>query len=112
MIRALAAAAVAVAAALAAAPPAAADVLITSPDPVISCGEDIEVGVWYQRYSGGSRRLDIRIKSLSGNTVMRRTVRATDRWKTYRYTPRCGRRYLVVLRHADWTTDYRVRVRG
>jgi hypothetical protein len=92
--------------------PASADVLITPPDPVISCGDDISVGVWYQRYSGGSRRLEIAIKSVNGNTVARRTVRASAKWRDYWYTPRCGRRYTVVLRHADWTTKYAIRVEG
>ena len=36
---------------------ARADVLITEPARVINCGDDITVGVWYQSYSGGSRRL-------------------------------------------------------
>jgi hypothetical protein len=77
---------------------------------VIDCGDDIAVGVWYQSYSGGSRELEISIKSVNGYTLARRTVRATTVWRDYWYTPRCGRRYTVVLRHAEWTSRYRIRV--
>jgi hypothetical protein len=92
--------------------PARADVLITEPRPVIGCGDDISVGVWYQSYSGGPRQLQITIKSINGYTVAQRTVRATTTWRDYWYTPRCGHQYIVVLRHPAWTTRYRIRVRN
>jgi hypothetical protein len=90
---------------------ARADVLITEPARVIDCGDDITVGVRYQSYSGGSRRLEISIKSISGSTLSRRTLRAMTTWRDYSYGPRCERRYTVVLRHPDWSVRYHVRVR-
>ena len=100
-----------IATALAGARPARADVLVSVVPPVLACGSDIEVGVWYQAYSGGPRWARIRIKSINGTTLVRRNVRATSRWRYWHYTPRCGRRYRVQYTTPNGTLTYPVRVR-
>jgi hypothetical protein len=94
---------------LLAAPAARADVLVSDPGPRVECGDDIEVGVWYQSYSGGPRNAEIRIKTARGYTVFHRRVRATTTWRYWHYAPSCGRTYTVIYRVPKG--DYRRRVR-
>jgi hypothetical protein len=85
---------------------------VSAPTPVIECGDDIEVGVWFQSYSGGPREARIAIKSIRGMTLARKRVRATTTWRYWTYSPRCGRRYRVVYTTPGGTVSYTVRVRG
>lgn len=99
--------------ALTAAASASADVLVRALPASIPCGADIEMGVWYQAYSGGPRWAKLSVKTLSGKTLLRRKVKATTRWKTYRYAPRCARTYVVTYQlPGGFANRYRVRVRG
>jgi hypothetical protein len=101
------------AALLAAAAPAHADVLVSAPPRAIDCGRSIEVGVWYQSHSGGPRRARIAIRTRAGRLLWRKRVRATTRWRYWRYEPpRCGRRYRVVYRVPGGTSRHMVRVRA
>jgi hypothetical protein len=99
--------------ALAAPAVAAARVLVHSPQPVIRCGKPIRTGVWYQSFSGGSRKATIRISTSAGTTVYSKRLQATaTRWRYFLYRPRCGRRYVVTYTTADGPTRFTVRVRA
>jgi hypothetical protein len=89
---------------------ASADVLVQDPDPWVACGEDIELGVWYQSYSGGPHQATITIKTARGYTVARKTVRATTTWRYWYYTPACGRTYTVTYKTPGGTITGKVRV--
>ncbi len=91
---------------------ASAVVLVSAPPRVINCGNDIEMGVWYQAHSGGTRRIRLTVKSASGATLATRVVRATDEWESYWYSPRCGRRYRVVYTYRGDAVSHPVRVRS
>ncbi len=90
---------------------ASAVVLVSAPPRVINCGNDIEMGVWYQAHSGGTRRIRLTVKSASGATLASRVVRATDEWESYWYSPRCGRRYRAVFTYRGDSVSSVVRVR-
>ena len=90
---------------------ARADVLVSAPPRVIDCGHDIEVGVWYQSYSGGPRWAVIRIESLGERLLARKRVRATTTWRYWYFTPDCARSYRVVYRTPGGTSRFKVRVR-
>ena len=90
---------------------ASADVLVDQGPLTISCGDDIEMAVWYQSYSGGPRWAILTIKSINGATVARRRVTATTTWRTYWYTPQCGHRYRVIYNVPGGRLAHTVRVR-
>lgn len=92
------------------APAADADVLVHGGPKVISCGQNVKTGVWYQSYSGGPRGAVVTIKSINGNVLRRLRVRATTTWRYFFYTPRCGRRYRVTYTIPGGRLDYTVRV--
>ncbi|HEX8121263.1 MAG TPA: hypothetical protein VF549_08360 [Solirubrobacteraceae bacterium] len=92
--------------------PARADVLVHYPDRSVACGEDIQLGVWYQEYSGGPRWARMSIRSARGYVLWRKSVRATTRWRYWHYTPRCGRTYTVRYVVAGGTLTAKVRVRS
>lgn len=91
---------------------AQADVLVHSPPQVIDCSDDIEVGVWYQSYSGGPHNATITIKSINGATLARKRVRATTTWRYWYYRPRCGHRYVVRYDTPGGAISFRVSVRA
>lgn len=103
--------AVATVLALAAAAPAAADVLVAAPPPRLPCGKPILLGVWYQAFSGGPRWARLSVRTASGRVLARRSVRATTRWRYWRFPVRCGRTYVARYEAASGTQTFRVRVR-
>jgi hypothetical protein len=90
-------------------------VLVSAPHPFTKqCGDRIEVGVWW-RDDGRrmSRRVTISIRTPSGRMLWRRRVRATREWRYWRFTPRCGRRYVVRYRNPGFGVErYKVRIRS
>jgi len=96
-----------------AAAPANADVLVSHGPETISCGEQIEVGVWYQSYSGGPRWATIEIRTASKRTVLaRKNVTATTRWRNWYFDPpTCGARYRVRYIVPGGQVNYTVWVR-
>lgn len=93
-------------------PVASAAVLVDQGSSSIACGADIEMAVWYQEYSGGPRWAKLTIKSINGSTLMSKRVTATTMWRSYSYTPRCGRRYRVIYTVPGGRSSYTVRVRS
>jgi hypothetical protein len=92
--------------------PARGDVLVSRPPSSIHCGDPITTGVWYRDFpTRDSHRATIQIRSASNAVLSRRAVIATDTWRYFRYTPRCGRHYRVRYITAAATTTFEVRVR-
>jgi opacity protein-like surface antigen len=91
---------------------AQADVLVNAVPRGITCGDHIQVGVWYQSFSGGPHWARIAIRNSTGRTVFHRRVRATTRWRFWNYWPDCGRRYRVVYTTPGGTVGFPVRVRA
>lgn len=106
-------AATAVAYVLLAAPSAHAQVLINAPThKTIRCGGAIKVGVWYQAFSGGTRRAAIQIiQRPSGRTVWSREVVATNRWHYWFVHPACGHRYSANYIVGAHVASFNFRVR-
>jgi hypothetical protein len=94
------------------APAARADVLVNAPAASVSCRTGIEVGVWYQRHTGGPRWARIAIRTSSGRTAWRRSVTATTRWRFWRFHGACGRRYSVVYDTPGGRSRFTVRIRS
>lgn len=94
------------------APAARADVLIRDPGTRICLTRSIKVGVWYQSYSGGPRTFRIKILDPRGNTVFRKSGRATTTWRYWRYRPTRLGVYKVVYSGKGWRAPYNVRVRA
>src|SRR5262245_32614593 len=71
-----------VAAFLVFAAPASADVLVNAPKKVISCGDTIELGVWYRDHpTTGHRRTTVEVRSARGVVLFKRTLNAPPEWK-------------------------------
>jgi hypothetical protein len=105
--------ALAVAVLLVFAAPARADVLVNAPKRVISCGDTIELGVWYRDHpTTGHRRTTVEVLSARGIVLFKRTLNAPPEWKFWHYKPRCGRHYTVRYVTYRGTDDFRVRVRA
>ncbi len=97
---------------LALAAPARADVLVNAPKRVISCGDTIEVGVWYRDHpTTGHRRTTVEVRSARAVVLFKRTLLAPPEWKFWHYKSRCGRRYTVRYVTYGGTDDFHVRVR-
>lgn len=90
--------------------PARADVLVSALPRHVACGKDIRFGVWYQRYSGGPRWAKLSVRAADGRVVFRKRVRATTRWRYYRFHPRCGRTYRARYVVPGGKATYRVSV--
>jgi hypothetical protein len=91
-------------------PSAHADVLVHAPNPSVACGGTITTGVWYQSYSGGSRKATIAIRDGSGRRLFHRDMIATTDWRYFRYRAACGRLYRVRYVAAGRPITFRVRV--
>jgi hypothetical protein len=89
---------------------ASADVLVDQGPRSIACGDDIEMAVWYQSYSGGPHWAILTVKSIDGRMLAQRRVTATTTWRSYHYTPSCGRRYRVLYTVPGGRLAYTVRV--
>ena len=98
---------------LALAAPASADVLVNAPKRAISCGDTIELGVWYRDFpTTGHRRTTVEVLSARGFVLSKRTLDAPAEWKFWHYKPRCGRHYTARYITYRGTDDFRVRVRA
>jgi hypothetical protein len=92
---------------------AAADVLVNAIYPsTVSCGQTVELGVWYQSFSGGPAWAKIYVKNSRGITIWHRDVTATTTWRYWRYRGKCGAHYTAVYRTAGGTSRFPFRVRG
>ncbi len=61
--------------------PASATVLFNQPAARVCIGHTFKVGVWYQQFSGGSRKYRVTVRNPSGKVVLYRHGRApTSRW--------------------------------
>jgi hypothetical protein len=87
---------------------ASADVLGRNPGRhVVGC---IKVGVWYQSYSGGPRRVRVQLRR-HGHVVRSRRLRAPVRdWKYWRWCPKKPGKYKVRYITPQGSFSYRVRV--
>jgi hypothetical protein len=93
--------------------PARADVLVNAPDPSISCGKTIKVGVWYRDFpTTGHRSATVDILSPRGIVLFHRHVQAPSQWKFWHYKPGCGKRYTVRYRTSAGVTTFHVRVKA
>ena len=90
--------------------PASADVLHVVPKSSVCRGTKVTVGVWYQEYSGGSRKYVVKVKAPSGKVVLHKKGKATDaRWKTWNVKAKRAGKYRVVYRTNGIRTTYKVR---
>jgi hypothetical protein len=83
----LAVASVAASASLASAPAATASVLVAVPPRNAFCLDAIRVGVWYQSFSGGSRRYSVSVYNPAGKLILDRRGLATTRWRYFYFRP-------------------------
>jgi hypothetical protein len=90
---------------------AVAAVLVNQGPRSLACGQRIQMGVWYQSFSGGARWAVLTVASGRGTKLYARRVRATTTWRYYRYSPRCGHSYRVAYRVPGGQVAYTVRVR-
>ena len=99
--------------------PAEAVVLVSAPPRTAFCLDRIKLGVWYQAYSGGSRRYRVAVFNPAGRRVFLRTgIAPSSRWRIFRFRPidypgvRFGwSRYRVVYRNPTWgRAVFRIRV--
>ena len=90
-------------------------VLVEAPARSLTTSGCLSVGIWYQSYSGGSRRATITV-SKGGTRRYKRTFRATTSWRYI--TPLCGKledlgpgTYTTRITTGGRTVAYRTRVR-
>jgi len=94
---------------LATAAPAQADVLVSEPTKEACFQEGIEVGVWYQEYSGGPTWFRIKIINKDTKQVdWRKKGQATTQWKYWTYQTDWIGHWRVVYRTADGKTAFPV----
>lgn len=86
------------------APPALADVLVNQPASRVCVGHTIQVGVWYQQISGGSRAYRVDVYGPTGRRIFARRGQAPSAgWRFWR----------VRLGHpGKYRTDYYFRADG
>jgi len=91
---------------------AAADVLVNAIEPsTVACGRSVELGVWYQSFSGGPRWARIYVKNSRGVMVWHKNVTATTTWRYWHYRGKCGARYTAVYKTPSRTARFPFRVR-
>jgi hypothetical protein len=96
---------------------ASADVLVQAPPKVVSCVEAMQLGVWYQSFSGGPRWFSVSVYRPDGRRVFYRHGLATTTWKIFRYRPASdpgvppgSSTYRVVYRIPGGNSRFPVRV--
>jgi len=91
---------------------ASADVLVNAIYPeTVSCGQSVELGVWYQSFSGGPTWAKIAVVNSHGVTVWHKSVNATTTWRYWHYRGRCGAHYTAVYKTPGGTSRFPFRVR-
>jgi hypothetical protein len=91
---------------------AAADVLVNAIYPeTVSCGQSVELGVWYQSFSGGPTWARMDVVNSRGVTVWSKDVTATTTWRFWHYRGLCGTRYTAVYATPGGTSRFPFRVR-
>lgn len=91
---------------------ASADVLVNAIYPeTVSCGQNVELGVWYQSFSGGPTWARIYVENSRGVTVWHKNVTATTTWRFWHYRGRCGSHYTAVYKTPGGTSRFPFRVR-
>jgi hypothetical protein len=92
-------------------PGAGAAVLVNAIYPsTVSCGQTVQLGVWYQSSSGGPTWAKIYVKNSRGATVWHKDVSATTTWRYWHYRGQCGARYTAAYRTAGGTLRFPFRV--
>jgi hypothetical protein len=77
-------------------------VLVNQPVARVCVGAAIRVGVWFQRFSGGSRAYRVAVFSPHGRLVFYRHGRASAaHWRFWKVTARLAGRYRTVY-HGHW----------
>jgi hypothetical protein len=72
-------------------------VLINQPASSVCVGRTFRVGVWYQRYSGGSRAYRVKVFNPRGKRILFRHGRASAaQWKFWTIRPLQAGRYRTV----------------
>jgi hypothetical protein len=78
--------------------PAAADVLVNQPAQHVCVGHSFKVGVWYQSYSGGSRKYRVRVFAPNGTKLLDRHGKAhSAHWKYW---------HIQATSHGTYRTKY------
>jgi hypothetical protein len=90
---------------------ASADVLVSYPGKYVTCGDQIEVGVWYQAYSGGPQWARITISNMRGRVVRRiNTTAVASHWRYWTFYGACGHQYKVKYDVPFGSSKWRVQV--
>ncbi len=90
---------VALGGALAAAVPASAVVLVNQPASSVCVGNTFKVGVWYQQFSGGSRKYRVAVYNPHWRRVLHKRGRApSSHWRFWRIHARSIGKYHTVYR--------------
>ena len=79
--------------------PASATVLFNQPVARVCIGHTFKVGVWYQSFSGGSRKYRVTVRNPDGTVVLYQTGKApTSRWRFWHVPAREAGTYRTVYR--------------
>jgi len=100
----------AVLAALAAPEIGRADVLIHAPPKRVCLGRPIEVGTWYQSYSGGPRDFSISIYAPGARRDFFIRGLATTTWRLWKFWPTSTGAYRIVYAPVTRFTKFTTRV--
>jgi len=66
---------------------AEATVLVSVPPRNAFCLDAIQLGVWYQSFSGGSRQYRVSVYNPGGKLIIDKRGRATTRWRYFYFRP-------------------------
>jgi hypothetical protein len=82
---------------------ASADVLASPPaNHYYYPGQKMKWGIWYQSYSGGSRRVTMTVRH-RGQLVARKVTNATTTWRYFFYKPTDEGLYTITVKTANGT---------
>ena len=102
-------------AAMASTVPAHATVLYSAPKRQVCVHDEgaVRIGYWFQEHSGGSRRVNFRVRNPEGD-IYRATRRATTQWRYFRFGTVHVGVYRIKMSGPDahgspWSVTMRVR---
>jgi hypothetical protein len=92
---------------------ASADVLVSALQPTtLKCGAPVDVGIWYQSFSGGPRWARITIRARSGQLVWRKEATARTTWRRWYVYTLCDQHYVLTYTTAGGTSRFPFYVRS
>jgi hypothetical protein len=84
-----------------------ADVLINAIEPTtLKCGAPVDVGIWYQSFSGGPRWARITIRTRSGRLVWSKDATARTTWRDWYVYTLCDQHYVLTYTTAGGTNRF------